>query len=120
MRNPSIGKMEKANGPRPIDSRILAAIRVPATPIIDRAMEYARRKCEPYLFNHVVRSWLFAVRLGQLQRIEYDAEVLAVGPCCTTSRLTETSLARAVSKSKPQAWHGALQQISGSISVGPN
>lgn len=32
-----------------------------------------------YLFNHVVRSWLFAVRLGQLQRIEHDAEVVAVG-----------------------------------------
>jgi hypothetical protein len=31
------------------------------------------------LFNHVVRSWLFATRLGQLQNIPHDAEVVAVG-----------------------------------------
>src|SRR5258705_1921038 len=64
---------------RPIDRRMLAGIQVPATPIIDRAMEYARQKCEPYLFNHVVRSWLFAVRIGQIKNIEHDAEVVAVG-----------------------------------------
>jgi hypothetical protein len=58
---------------------MLAGISVPATAIVDRAMEYARRECEPYLFNHVVRSWLFAARLGQLQGIAHDAEVLAVG-----------------------------------------
>jgi hypothetical protein len=63
----------------PTTHRMLAGIEVPATPIIDRAIEYARRTCEPYLFNHVVRSWLFAARLGQLQNIEHDAEVLAVG-----------------------------------------
>jgi len=64
---------------RSIDSRKLAGIQVPATPIIDRAMEHAREKCEPYLFNHVVRSWLFAVRIGQVQNIEHDTEVVAVG-----------------------------------------
>src|SRR5258706_6113471 len=64
---------------RPIDSRMLAGIQVPTTQIIDRAMEYARQKCAPYLFNHVVRSWLFAVRIGQHQNIEHDAEVVAVG-----------------------------------------
>src|SRR5215510_5115379 len=64
---------------RPIDSRMLAGIRIPSTPIIDQAIEYARQKCEPYLFNHAVRSWLFAVRLGQVRNIEHDAEVVAVG-----------------------------------------
>src|SRR5262249_57548910 len=64
---------------KPFDTRMLAGIQVPATPVIDRAMEYARLKCEPFLFNHVVRSWLFAVRLGQIQNIEHDAEVVAVG-----------------------------------------
>jgi len=62
-----------------IGCRLLAGISVPATPLVERAIEYARRKCEPYLFNHVVRSWLFAGRLGQLQNIEHDAEVVAVG-----------------------------------------
>jgi hypothetical protein len=64
---------------RSLDKRMLAGIEVAATPIIDRAIEYARQRCEPYLFNHVVRSWLFAARMGQLQRVENDAEVVAVG-----------------------------------------
>jgi hypothetical protein len=60
-------------------NRTLAGISVPDTPLVARAMEYAREKCEPYLFNHVVRSWLFAARLGQIQKIEHDAEIVAVG-----------------------------------------
>jgi hypothetical protein len=59
--------------------RILAGIEVPDTPIIDRAIELSRASCEPYLFNHAMRSWLFAARMGQLQNIEHDAEVVAVG-----------------------------------------
>jgi len=66
-------------GIKTIDKQKLAGIEVPATPVVDRAMEYAREKCEPYLFNHVVRSWVFAARIGQLKGIEHDAEVLAVG-----------------------------------------
>jgi len=62
-----------------IDKQKLAGIQVPATSIVDRAMEYAREKCEPYLFHHVVRSWLFAARIGQLRNVEHDAEVVAVG-----------------------------------------
>ncbi|MDX8504703.1 hypothetical protein [Mesorhizobium captivum] len=59
--------------------RILAGVAVADTPLIDQAIEYARQKCEPYLFNHVVRSWLFATRIGQIQNVEHDAEVVAVG-----------------------------------------
>jgi hypothetical protein len=58
---------------------MLAGIYVPATPIVDRAIEFAREHCEPYLFNHVIRSWLFAARLGQLKDVAFDAEVVAVG-----------------------------------------
>jgi hypothetical protein len=64
---------------RPNGNQTLAGIQVPATPIIDRAIEYARQRCEPYLFNHVVRSWLFAARIAQLKKIEHDAEVVSVG-----------------------------------------
>jgi hypothetical protein len=70
---------QKAVNMTKIASRMLAGISVPDTPLIDRTIEYARQKCEPYLFNHVVRSWLFAARIGQLQHIEHDAEVVAVG-----------------------------------------
>jgi len=62
-----------------IASRTLAGISVPDTSLVNRAIEYARQECEPYLLNHVIRSWLFAARIGQLQNIEHDAEVIAVG-----------------------------------------
>ena len=61
-----------------IATRLLAGVSVPDTPIISRAIEYARQHSEPYLFNHVVRSWLFAVILAELNHSIYDAEVLAV------------------------------------------
>ena len=60
-------------------ARVLGGITVIDTPLITRAMDYARVHSEPYLFNHAVRSWLFAVRLGQLQDVPHDAEVVAVG-----------------------------------------
>lgn len=60
-------------------TRILAGVRVPDTSLVRGALEYARNSCEPYLFNHVVRSWLFAERIGQIRNIDHDAEVVAVG-----------------------------------------
>ena len=60
-------------------TRILGGIVVGDTPLITSALEYVRTHSEPYLFNHAVRSWLFAVRLGQLQGIAHDAEVVAIG-----------------------------------------
>lgn len=62
-----------------ISNRLVAGVSVPDTPLVEKALDYARRESEPYLFNHVVRSWLFAVRLGQLRNIEHDAEVVALG-----------------------------------------
>lgn len=60
-------------------TRILGGITVSDTPLITDALEYARAYSEPYLFNHAVRSWLFAVRLSQLQGGAYDTEVVAIG-----------------------------------------
>jgi hypothetical protein len=60
-------------------TKVLGGIRVIDTPLVTRAIDYARTHSEPFLFNHAVRSWLFAVRLGQLQGIRHDAEVVAVG-----------------------------------------
>lgn len=61
------------------DKRILAGVVVPDTELVRRAIEYAERVYEPYLFNHVVRSWLFAVTLARIQDIKYDSEVVALG-----------------------------------------
>lgn len=59
-------------------TRLLAGLVVPDTPIVTRAIGYAREHCEPYLFNHSMRSWLFAVALAQLKQSPHDPEVLAV------------------------------------------
>lgn len=59
-------------------TRVLAGIVVPDTPLVARAIEYAREHCEPYLFNHSMRSWLFAVVIAQLKQSPHDPEVLAV------------------------------------------
>src|SRR5262249_42428546 len=58
--------------------RVLAGIEIPETPVVEQAIVYARRECEPYLFNHIMRSWVFAVRVGQIRGIAHDAEVMAV------------------------------------------
>ena len=60
-------------------SRVLGGITGLDTPLITGAMDDARPHSEPSLCNHVVRSWLFAARIGQLQGIAHDAEVVAVG-----------------------------------------
>ena len=65
--------------PRPdVATRLLAGVTVPDTPPIARAIEFARERSEPYLFNHVMRSWLFAATLAQLNQTAHDGEVLAV------------------------------------------
>jgi hypothetical protein len=62
----------------PHASRLLAGVWVPDSPVVSLAIEYAREFSEPYLFNHVMRSWLFAAALAQQGRVEHDSEVLAI------------------------------------------
>ena len=61
-----------------VGTRVLAGVTVPDSALILSAIEYARETSEPYLFNHVMRSWLFAVIRAQLDQTKHDAEVLAV------------------------------------------
>src|SRR3954466_15795719 len=60
-------------------TRLVAGVSVPDTAMIAGALDYAQRLSEPYLFNHAMRSWLFAVRIGQLKGMDCDEEVVAVG-----------------------------------------
>ena len=64
---------------RAAGARLLAGVNVPDSPLINDALEYARKLSEPYLLNHALRSWLFAVKIGHLKRIDYDPEVVAIG-----------------------------------------
>ena len=61
-----------------VATRFLAGVSVPDTPLISRAIDFARERSEPYLFNHAMRSWLFAALLAQRNQTAHDAEVLAV------------------------------------------
>jgi hypothetical protein len=57
----------------------MGGIAVPDTPLITAALEYAHELYELYLFNHSIRSWLFAAKIGQLKGIDCDLELVAVG-----------------------------------------
>src|ERR1700704_2216752 len=59
--------------------RLIAGVGVPDGPLIGAAIEYAQRVSEPYLFNHAMRSWLFAETIGRIKGIDYDHEVVAIG-----------------------------------------
>ena len=73
-----------------IATRTLAGVSIPDTPVITRAIEFAREKSEPYLFNHVMRSWLFAALFAQRKQAVHDAEVLAVTTILHDIGLTES------------------------------
>jgi hypothetical protein len=79
-------------------TQVLGGITVIDTPLVSRAMDFARTNSEPFLFNHAVRSWLFAVRLGQLDGIAYDAEVVAVGTLLHDLGLTNSSRVKSASR----------------------
>src|SRR6267142_2801092 len=64
------------DAPRP---RLIAGVSVPDNPLITAVIEYAQRLSEPYLFNHTMRSWLFAETIGRINGIDYDHEVVAIG-----------------------------------------
>ena len=74
-------RAESSSEARPavLSVRLMAGVRVPDSPLIAEALEYAQRLYEPYLFNHAVRSWLFAETIARIRGIDYDREVVAIG-----------------------------------------
>jgi hypothetical protein len=60
-------------------TQLSAGVAVPDGPLVTAAIEYAQRLSEPYLFNHAMRSWLFAEIVGHTKGIDFDREVVAVG-----------------------------------------
>src|SRR5262245_35038 len=61
------------------ETRLIAGVSVLDRPLITAAIDYAQRLSEPYLFNHAMRSWLFAELIGRTKGIDYDREVVAIG-----------------------------------------
>jgi len=60
-------------------TRLIAGVSVPDSPLITAVTEYAQQLSEPYLFNHAMRSWLFAEAIGRIKGIEHDREIVAIG-----------------------------------------
>ena len=70
-------------------TRLVAGVSVVDSPLITAAIEYARAISEPYLFNHAMRSWLFAEAIGGIKGIPFDREVVAIGTILHDIGLTE-------------------------------
>jgi hypothetical protein len=57
---------------------VLAGIEVTDTTLVRDAIDLSRSLLEPYLFNHVMRSWLFGILLSEGVQPAPDPELLAV------------------------------------------
>jgi hypothetical protein len=51
-------------------TRLIAGVSVPDSPLITAVIEHAQQLSEPYLFNHAMRSWLFAEAIGRIKGID--------------------------------------------------
>ncbi len=68
---------------------ILAGIKVLDTTLVRDAVEVSRSLLEPYLFNHVMRSWLFGILLSEGAKPAPDPELLAVSAVLHDLGLTD-------------------------------
>src|SRR5262245_21091961 len=78
-RQEAVAPLESSISQDALRNGLIAGVTVPDSPLITAAIEYARRLSEPYLFNHAMRSWLFAETIGRTKGIDYDHEVVAIG-----------------------------------------
>src|SRR5262245_46629189 len=60
-------------------AQTIAGVDLPNTPLVADAILFAKRISDPYLFNHAMRSWLFAEAIGRARQMDYDREVVAIG-----------------------------------------
>ena len=68
---------------------VLAGIKVTDTALVRDAIDLSRSLLEPYLFNHVMRSWLFGVLLSESAELAPDPELLAVAAVLHDLGLTD-------------------------------
>src|ERR1700691_6092364 len=66
-----------------------AGIKVPDTSLVRDAIDLSRSLLEPFLFNHVMRSWLFGILLSEAAEVAPDVELLAVAAILHDLALTE-------------------------------
>ena len=68
---------------------VLAGIKATDTSLVRDAIDLSRSSLEPYLFNHVMRSWLFGILLSEGAEIAPDPELLAVSAVLHDLGLTD-------------------------------
>jgi hypothetical protein len=68
---------------------VYAGIKVPDTTLVHEAIDMSRSLLKPYLFNHVMRSWLFGVLLSESAELPPDPELLAVAAVLHDLGLTD-------------------------------
>jgi hypothetical protein len=73
--------------------RDICGVRLPDSPLCAATTEYARSVSDPFLFNHVMRSYVFAELCGQHSGAAHDSELLYVA--CVLHDLGLTSIAPA-------------------------
>jgi hypothetical protein len=66
-----------------------SALPIPDTPVLKAAIICAKGASDSWLFNHVMRSWLFATHISRVRDVACDAEVLAVGSVLHDLGLTD-------------------------------
>ncbi len=53
-------------------------LKLPDSQVVRDAYTQANAESQPWLFNHVVRSWLFGAKLAERRTLKPDAELVAV------------------------------------------
>lgn len=66
-----------------------AGIELVNTPLVKDAVDLAQTHSAPYIFNHIMRSWLFAVRISEKTNLKADPELLAVATVLHDLGLTD-------------------------------
>ena len=84
-----IGPQLFAKGATGMTMDAVRLVGAPDSKIVRQAQDFAREASEPYLFNHVMRSWLFAAVLAKSAKAPPDPELLAMATLLHDLGLTE-------------------------------
>lgn len=66
-----------ADAPRGVPAEV-AAVQLPGSPLAMAAVTLARAACPSFLFNHCMRTFLFAAMFAERDRIAYDQEMIFI------------------------------------------
>jgi hypothetical protein len=73
----------------------IAGVRIPDSPMCQAATELAQSLSAPFLFHHVMRSYVYAELIGRRRKAAYDSEVLYVATALHDLGLTSIAPVRA-------------------------